>query len=322
MLYGTLRIPSDQITSITMGGPRGGDSVETASFKVSGEIKDQTFIVDTKLGRLSVGKKDVKTFAVRQLTPEQLAEAAFLGEMRRLNRSGIDLMVVIDTTDTMSGTVKAFVGDAAKLWDFLHKHVPNTQAGVVSYRDTKANNPDEFEYVIKGWPLTSDRDVFLGNVKDLNAKGGGDIPEAVYEGLKEAMENGGWRDDAIRIVILVGDAPPHKENKGMERTLTLVTDWNRKAGGVLHAIDTTGWNKLMYDFIDMAKVGGGESISLHEEKDIVPTMIPLILGAKYRDRLLADLEGKPYPPPAPKPENPETPEAKPDAGTGVITIEQ
>ena len=102
LLYGTLRIPSEHITAITMGDPRSLDSVETAAFKARGEIKEQAFIVDTKLGRLSVSKKDIKSFAVRQLTRAQLAEAAFLGAMRRLNRTGLDVMVVMDTTDTMS----------------------------------------------------------------------------------------------------------------------------------------------------------------------------------------------------------------------------
>ena len=38
---------------------------------------------------------------------------------------------------------------------------------------------------------------------------GGDVPEAVYEALYASMEFYKWRDDAVRKIILIGDAEPH-----------------------------------------------------------------------------------------------------------------
>ena len=41
------------------------------------------------------------------------------------------------------------------------------------------------------------------------ASGGGDFPEAVCCGLNDALNVLKWRDDAVKIVILIADAPPH-----------------------------------------------------------------------------------------------------------------
>ena len=38
---------------------------------------------------------------------------------------------------------------------------------------------------------------------------GGDIPEAVYEALYASMDYLGWREEAAKTVILIGDAEPH-----------------------------------------------------------------------------------------------------------------
>ena len=37
--------------------------------------------------------------------------------------------------------------------------------------------------------------------------GGGDFPESVYDGIHEAFQEGFWKSNSKRIVILIGDAP-------------------------------------------------------------------------------------------------------------------
>ena len=43
----------------------------------------------------------------------------------------------------------------------------------------------------------------------MKADGGGDYPESLNQALHEAVNDMRWRDDAIRLVFLVADAPPH-----------------------------------------------------------------------------------------------------------------
>lgn len=45
-------------------------------------------------------------------------------------------------------------------------------------------------------------------LKNLYASGGGDGPEAVTAGIREALELD-WRPNAAKVCILIADAPPH-----------------------------------------------------------------------------------------------------------------
>ena len=46
------------------------------------------------------------------------------------------------------------------------------------------------------------------HLSTLDASGGGDGPEAVTAALAEAL-NMEWRQHASKMVVLIGDAPPH-----------------------------------------------------------------------------------------------------------------
>ena len=122
-------------------------------------------------------------------------------------------------------------------------------------------------------------------MRGLRAKGGGDIPEAVFEGISEAMTHGGWRPNSHRVMILIGDAPPHPQKDGYKKTLKLVGDWRKNAKGIVHVVDTTGYNRLMDEFLMISKAGGGQPVILNDEQKIVRELIPLILGVEWKDRL-------------------------------------
>jgi hypothetical protein len=72
------------------------------------------------------------------------------------------------------------------------------------YRD---HPPQDYSFVSKGHDfVTVDKITELLALYD--AGGGGDIPEAVYDGLNEVFKFS-WRKGADRAVYLIGDAPPH-----------------------------------------------------------------------------------------------------------------
>jgi hypothetical protein len=52
--------------------------------------------------------------------------------------------------------------------------------------------------------------MFQSELRNLQADGGGDIPESLNEGLHVALHNVEWRgDDTVKLIFLVADAPPH-----------------------------------------------------------------------------------------------------------------
>ena len=122
---------------------------------------------------------------------------------------GIDLVFLLDATGSMAdeiSRIKATVGGIASRIEQL----PGSSAprlALVAYRDLGD------DYVTRTWDFTSDVDTFASYLSTVQAGGGGDTPESVNEGLRQAINLQGWADNGtsrrLRLVVLVGDAPPH-----------------------------------------------------------------------------------------------------------------
>jgi len=77
--------------------------------------------------------------------------------------------------------------------------------GLIAFRD---HPPQDKTYVTKEFGFTSDVDVMQKNLASLVASGGGDGPEAQTAALAAAL-NMDWAENAVKMVILITDSPPH-----------------------------------------------------------------------------------------------------------------
>ncbi|TFK19603.1 hypothetical protein FA15DRAFT_167582 [Coprinopsis marcescibilis] len=82
---------------------------------------------------------------------------------------------------------------------------PALRFGLVAFRD---HPPQDRSWVTKNFGFTSDVEQMRKNLGTLVASGGGDGPEASTAGLAEAL-NMPWKEGAVKIVVLITDAPPH-----------------------------------------------------------------------------------------------------------------
>lgn len=119
----------------------------------------------------------------------------------------IEVVFCIDTTGSMG---ELLLGAKQKVWAMCNqiaggRPVPELHVGLVAYRDRGDS------YVTKLTPLTRDLDRVYAELNALSASGGGDVPESVNQALDEAINQIHWSSDpkTLRIVFLVGDAPPH-----------------------------------------------------------------------------------------------------------------
>jgi len=126
-------------------------------------------------------------------------------------RPRIDVVFVLDTTGSMGGLIE---GAKAKIWSIANqmisaKPTPRLRIGLVGYRDRGD------EYVTKRFDLSDDIDTIYGSLQGFQAGGGNDTPESVNQALHEAVNQMSWSPgrDALKIVFLVGDAPPHMDYK-------------------------------------------------------------------------------------------------------------
>ncbi|HMF19761.1 MAG TPA: vWA domain-containing protein [Gemmataceae bacterium] len=124
-------------------------------------------------------------------------------------RPRVEVVFCLDTTGSMSGLID---GAKQKIWSLCNqiaggKPTPEVKVGLVAYRDRGD------EYVTKVVDLSDDLDAVHAKLMDFVAAGGGDEPESVNEALHDALHKINWSEDsgALRIIYLVGDAPPHMD---------------------------------------------------------------------------------------------------------------
>ncbi len=119
----------------------------------------------------------------------------------------LDIVFVIDNTGSMGPYIEQVKLRVLEIIRTIQKEelVHNLRVGLVSYRD---HPPEETTFVTKKYELSSDIGRIEENVRQMNASGGGDGPEAVADGLHVAnrME---FLNESAKIIILIGDAPPH-----------------------------------------------------------------------------------------------------------------
>jgi hypothetical protein len=119
----------------------------------------------------------------------------------------VDIVLCVDTTDTMVDAIEAV---KARLPALLAKRVGDFSSyrlGLVAYKDYFE------EYLYRRFDFTRDLATFSESLEALRSGGGRDVPEAVYEALYAALSEFSW-SAAKRIVVLVGDAPPHPLPRG------------------------------------------------------------------------------------------------------------
>jgi hypothetical protein len=121
----------------------------------------------------------------------------------------VEVVFCIDTTGSMGGLLAVA---KSKIWAICNqiasgKPVPHLRVGLVAYRDRGD------EYVTRVYDLRNDLDAVHTDLNTFVAAGGGDLPESVNEALDEAVNKIRWSTDTrtLRIIFLVGDAPPHMD---------------------------------------------------------------------------------------------------------------
>ena len=118
----------------------------------------------------------------------------------------LDVLFLLDATGSMGDEIdrlKTSIDSIAARVDEL-AGAPDVRFAMTLYRD------DGDAFVTATHDFTSDVAAFRAALAEVVADGGGDYPEALDEGLAEALMLPAWRDPAstVQLVFLVADAPP------------------------------------------------------------------------------------------------------------------
>lgn len=202
-----------------------------------------------------------------------------------LRRRGVEVCFVVDATGSMQRFIDRARQTIGRIVEDLATVVPDARIAVVAYRDLKD------EWVTRSTELTSNRYLVHNFLLDLEASGGkreyADFEEAVEVGLAVAAGELNWRSGARRVLILVGDAPYHEEDRS--EALAVVRDFVRDDHSLVNTVyvgvpgdgrTSEGARAAMEAFERIAKAGHGHSFHLALERES-PSRGPTALGG-YR----------------------------------------
>jgi len=229
--------------------------------------------------------------------------AEYLGSVREV---GLDVVFVVDATGSMGWLIDLVKERIDGLAAAIRRLVPVTRFGIVAYRDY-----DDPEFVTRLEPLHLSTRPVRRFLETLEARGGGDIPEAVDAGLQTAIESGGWKAGSKHVIVLLGDAPPHPQR--MAATLALAQTFHA-SGGTVTAVDvsfdanpriaaarlgkrveeltTVKQRGVLPEYQEIARAGGGDSATLEGDRQAVRQIGVLIFGERFAEEvrpLLGDL---------------------------------
>ena len=147
-------------------------------------------------------------------------EGTFPYFVDELRHKGLDIVIVIDGTKSMDFVMADVKARMTRLAVKIRELVPIARVGAVVYGG-------------KGVPLdiqpltisTAKLQSFLGSIQ---AKGGGEWEENTYGAVQTAITKMQWKPYARKVIVLIGDSPPAKED--FAPLVALLHDFKRNHG--------------------------------------------------------------------------------------------
>ncbi len=235
-------------------------------------------------GALFLGLRSSDSTAANLANEVQVSQTVQV-PVAEVERPQIEVVFALDTPGSMSGMIE---GAKRKIWSLANEISsgqprPIVRFGLVAYRDRGD------AYVTKVTSLSTDMDAMYNELMTFKADGGGDGPEHVNQALSDSLEKMEWKQGpkVLRLVFLVGDAPPHDDyNDGLNSEA--LAKRAQEKGIIINTIRTgnnvqTGdaWQKI-------ASLGGGQFHSIAQSGGMVAVATPYDDKLAELNRTLAD----------------------------------
>jgi len=223
----------------------------------------------------------------------------FIGELRR---KGLDIVLVIDGTKSMDFVMADVKARMAQLAVRVRQLVPIARVGVVVFGG-KGEPLDIQPLTLSTAKLRS----FLGSIE---ARGGGEWQENTLGAVQAAVTKMDWKPYARKVIVLIGDSPPEKED--FAPLVTLIRDF-KHSNGTLSGVDVMEEEHERFErelsirvhgippdkigplpefakqtqaaYKVLAVEGGGSIRSLSHDADINKQVMILVFGDKWQEEV-------------------------------------
>lgn len=143
---------------------------------------------------------------------------------------GYDLILAVDSTHSMQAWFKPTTEVLRSFVSSIRSQLGTGEVrsalnvGLLFYRDRKITQDCDIGYLTE-WAadLSGDIDRVLHALETAQETrcGSDEIAEAVFDGLSRAVQDPPWNDGYFKVVLLVGDAPPHPPSNRDKNPLAL-----------------------------------------------------------------------------------------------------
>ena len=199
----------------------------------------------------------------------------------------LDIMFMIDTTGSMGDELNFL---QTEVEDVINR-VANTQKTLSIRMSVNFYRDKGDRYIVRDNKFYTDIDECIKQLKEQEADGGGDYPEAVHTAMDNAVNEHQWRENAVKLCFLVLDAPPHNETEieGINEQLQSVTEKAADKGIRIIPVASSGVDTetefLMRSFAVMT---GGTYIFLTDHSGIGESHLEPTVG-EYEVKKLNEL---------------------------------
>ena len=227
----------------------------------------------------------------------------FGGFISGLRRTGLDVVIVIDGTGSMRLVIDDVKSKMRELMLAIHRLVPTARMGVIVF----GGRGEQMQMQ----PLTTSTGAIVLFLNRIQAQNGGEWQEDTLGAVRTAVDNMGWRSYAKKVIVLVGDTPPFKED--FDPTLQVIRQFHAE-NGTFNTVDLTveeherfvkQWqsfsgpvpvtaSSLPEFYLEtqaayqaMARAGGGAWRSLTKDEHINQQVLMLAFGEQWHSEIAA-----------------------------------
>ena len=205
-------------------------------------------------------------------------------DLERIHRHGLELVVCLDSTGSMEGVIEAAKRDVRALVERLRLLAPRVRVGLVTYDDAARVRT----------ALTTDARELERELSRVTAAGGDDYEEGVDKAVLFALrqERVAWSAKALRVIVVVGDAPPHDDDVApllravAKARIDALYEFPVRLDTISTNPVTTGDAEgLVPWFRALATAGGGTALRLAQAKHLAAELVASAFGPSWRDAI-------------------------------------
>jgi Mg-chelatase subunit ChlD len=214
----------------------------------------------------------MKTITVAVLFLATLVSGFVRAAEAKADKPQIEVCFVLDTTGSMTGLIE---GAKAKIWSIANQIIkadptPEIRIGLIGYRDR------EDQYITRIFDLTDDLDAIFTELQKFKADGGGDKPESVNQALAEGIGKISWSkdQDILKIMFLVGDAPPHMDYENDTRYME-TCEQAAKAEIIINTVQCGRDSETEETWKEIARLAEGKYVAIEQSGGMAAVSTPM-----------------------------------------------